>query len=124
MLNHMSLSQTRGGLVGSNTNKSGKEAGLKDVHATDMPPTKLHLAKIFSYWSGREDSNLRPLAPQASTLPGCATPRAVNYNRAKKNIGRKVWIAWLVRASHKIILHGLPRAADNNYTFPIHPGSA
>ncbi len=27
------------------------------------------------FWSGREDLNLRPLAPHASTLPGCATPR-------------------------------------------------
>ncbi len=27
------------------------------------------------FWSGREDSNLRPLAPHASALPGCATPR-------------------------------------------------
>ena len=26
-------------------------------------------------WSGREDLNLRPLAPHASALPGCATPR-------------------------------------------------
>src|SRR4030081_1839428 len=26
-------------------------------------------------WSGRQDLNLRPLAPQASALPGCATPR-------------------------------------------------
>jgi hypothetical protein len=26
--------------------------------------------------SGRQDLNLRPLAPQASALPGCATPRA------------------------------------------------
>ena len=26
-------------------------------------------------WSGREDSNLRPLAPHASALPGCATSR-------------------------------------------------
>src|SRR3982074_3482581 len=28
-----------------------------------------------SNWSGRQDSNLRPLAPHASALPGCATPR-------------------------------------------------
>ena len=28
-------------------------------------------------WSGRKDLNLRPLAPHASTLPGCATPRLV-----------------------------------------------
>lgn len=35
------------------------------------------------YWSGRCDSNTRPLAPHASTLPGCATPRrAANYIRA------------------------------------------
>ncbi len=26
-------------------------------------------------WSGREDSNLRPPAPEAGALPGCATPR-------------------------------------------------
>ena len=26
-------------------------------------------------WSGRADLNGRPLAPQASALPGCATPR-------------------------------------------------
>src|SRR5215472_2951375 len=27
------------------------------------------------YWSGREDLNLRPPAPKAGALPGCATPR-------------------------------------------------
>src|SRR5947207_2425661 len=30
-------------------------------------------------WSGREDSNLRPLGPKPSALPGCATPRLVHY---------------------------------------------
>src|SRR5690554_3829523 len=34
------------------------------------------LAPSFrSNWSGRRDSNSRPLAPHASALPGCATPR-------------------------------------------------
>ncbi len=33
--------------------------------------------------SGRQDLNLRPLAPQASALPGCATPR--NLGRAIAN---------------------------------------
>ena len=28
-----------------------------------------------AFWSGRQDSNLRPLAPHASALPGCATSR-------------------------------------------------
>src|SRR5206468_10176922 len=29
----------------------------------------------LSLWSGREDLNLRPPAPKAGALPGCATPR-------------------------------------------------
>ena len=31
--------------------------------------------KCFISKSGREDSNLRPLGPKPSALPGCATPR-------------------------------------------------
>src|SRR5215467_14470285 len=35
-------------------------------------------------WSGRRDSNSRPPAPHAGTLPGCATPRDVEvYQRAE-----------------------------------------
>ncbi|SVB06636.1 uncharacterized protein METZ01_LOCUS159490, partial [marine metagenome] len=34
-------------------------------------------------WSGREDLNLRPLDPQSSTLPDCATSR---YFYAMKKI--------------------------------------
>ncbi len=30
---------------------------------------------MLEYWSGRQDSNLRPLDPQSNALPGCATPR-------------------------------------------------
>ena len=30
---------------------------------------------LVSNWSGRRDLNSRPLAPHASALPGCATPR-------------------------------------------------
>ena len=32
-----------------------------------------------NYWSGRADLNCRPLAPQASALPGCATSRRDNF---------------------------------------------
>jgi len=35
---------------------------------------KDHYTK-WSFLSGRRDLNSRPLAPHASTLPGCATPR-------------------------------------------------
>ncbi len=46
---------------------------------------QLRLSMPLVSWSGREDSNLRPLAPHASTLPGCATPRrAANYSRAAR----------------------------------------
>src|SRR5262252_1300337 len=31
--------------------------------------------QLLDYWSGRRDSNSRPPAPHAGTLPGCATPR-------------------------------------------------
>ncbi len=29
-------------------------------------------------WSGQQDSNLRPSAPKADALPGCAMPRQLN----------------------------------------------
>ena len=32
-------------------------------------------ARASLVWSGREDLNLRPLRPERSALPGCATPR-------------------------------------------------
>ena len=31
--------------------------------------------KLLLFWSRRQDSNLRHLAPKASALPNCATPR-------------------------------------------------
>ena len=33
----------------------------------------------YCTWSGRKDLNLRPLAPHASALPGCATPRMIEH---------------------------------------------
>ena len=32
-------------------------------------------------WSGRKDLNLRPLRPERSALPGCATPRPGEVSR-------------------------------------------
>ena len=37
-------------------------------------------SKASLVWSGREDSNLRPLRPERSALPGCATPRQNQQN--------------------------------------------
>ncbi len=35
-----------------------------------------NIYKIDGKWSGRSDLNTRHLAPKASALPGCATPRS------------------------------------------------
>src|SRR5207237_9322183 len=46
-------------------------------------------------WSGREDSNLRPLGPKPSALPGCATPRSIlrriHYFAEKKRHSSERW---------------------------------
>ena len=31
------------------------------------------------FWSGRQDSNLRPSAPKSDALPNCATPRHLSH---------------------------------------------
>ena len=38
-------------------------------------PRLVSLGPSRCFWSAREDSNLRPLPPQGSALPGCATRR-------------------------------------------------
>src|SRR4029077_15549857 len=46
-----------------------------------LSPQHSSLSTIYIiFWSGRADLNGRPLAPQASTLPGCATPRRALFN--------------------------------------------
>src|SRR5437763_12277550 len=40
-----------------------------------MPRPGRRTISRFDDWSGREDLNLRPPAPHAGALPGCATPR-------------------------------------------------
>ena len=40
------------------------------------------IEKYTKIWSGRQDLNLRPLDPQSSALPGCATPREAKDNNA------------------------------------------
>src|SRR5438270_11744914 len=42
-----------------------------------MPQVRILLGAPICKKSGREDSNLRPPAPKAGALPGCATPRKI-----------------------------------------------
>ena len=58
-----------------------------------------------SRWSGRKDSNLRPLEPHSSALPGCATPRLVpslpagpkdtTKPRLPAGLGLRMSLAWI-----------------------------
>ena len=50
-----------------------------------LASSRPHLKKsapIMQYWSGRQDSNLRPSGPKPDALPGCATPRPGSWLRA------------------------------------------
>ncbi len=53
--------------------------GLAHHLALGIRP-QAHAIKCYVAWaceSGRQDLNLRPLDPQSSALPGCATSRTV-----------------------------------------------
>jgi hypothetical protein len=50
----------------------GKKKQMRSANACICFPMKFE-------WSGRRDSNSRPSAPKADALPGCATPRRVQF---------------------------------------------
>ena len=45
-----------------------------------LSPTDPIAKRDIIGWSGRLDLNQRPLAPEASALPGCATPRRQTFH--------------------------------------------
>ena len=47
-------------------------------------------------WSGRQDLNLRHLAPHASALPGCATPRERNSSKyyQQSEVNKAIILLW------------------------------
>ena len=51
-------------------------------------------------WSGREDLNLRPPAPKAGALPGCATPRHQVAVRADLQRATAKWRRVSIRTGH------------------------
>ena len=51
------------------------QRGCRSIFAMLFRNRLMAAVTIENYWSGREDSNLRPLGPKPSALPGCATPR-------------------------------------------------
>src|SRR2546426_1935833 len=59
-----------------------------DHHRKRSPSSTRGYEKNSEGWSGRRDLNPRPLAPQASALPGCATPRTIQTCRARFELRR------------------------------------
>src|SRR5450830_468899 len=60
----------------------------------------LPASNLAKCWSGRQDSNLRPSAPKADALPGCATPRrTTRYTLALEPATQRVLkIGWPTRS--------------------------
>jgi hypothetical protein len=95
--------------VASGRRKSGRR-GSNPRHSAwkaDALPTELHPpatpCRLAKPWSGREDSNLRPPAPKAGALPGCATSRQPHFPGS----GRES-IAY--RPRRLSVLAGLPKS--------------
>ena len=70
------------GMIKSCHDEDGRPDGLKRLPVISpcqekMSPVPLAMLRgAFGFkWSGRPDSNRRPLDPQSSALPGCATAR-------------------------------------------------
>ena len=64
------------------------------------------------FWSGRSDSNTRPLAPHASTLPDCATPRqtySITASFPETQIRGPVVCCSLLRPGHSRLARIWPR---------------
>ena len=62
---------TYDGQVGKTVGNEHKKRAGADTF--DVPETRF--ASGLKIWSGRRDSNSRPLVPETSALPNCATPR-------------------------------------------------
>ena len=58
----------------SNTPPKGTQLGTQSNFSIKKELSG-NLKTLFITWSGRQDLNLRPLVPQTSALPDCATPR-------------------------------------------------
>ena len=64
-----------GFLTSKRTESTGNSGSYEQTVRTSGWPRMSCFVKPVSKWSGREDLNLRPPAPKAGALPGCATPR-------------------------------------------------
>ncbi len=68
---------------GKNKGQCRKQKGRSFLIGLFCEPRLVQQGRYGSnIWSGRQDLNLRPLAPHASALPSCATPRRPPFGEA------------------------------------------
>src|SRR4029077_2520960 len=80
MLEEIQCTPTGGILYEQTPGRASDDAGSAGgVYPAPQWKHRLRVTRS-AIWSGREDSNLRPLRPERSALPGCATPRQNQQN--------------------------------------------
>ncbi len=107
----------------------GVNAGKPGVYREEVNEVDIsaHIGAC-AVWSGREDLNLRPLRPERSALPGCATPRpgrTENEFRIVLQEGGKTQAVRFCHAStghfavHHIHTHGKAGVRSNGSLHPF-----
>ena len=90
------------------SSKARVSGGSYDVEAIGRGKTRLKI------WSGRLDSNQRPLAPHASALPNCATPRLLT------RIAQRLYAFKRICTSLELTpMHRIDRTAGQRNLCPI-----
>ena len=69
----------------------GRLPGCEIVGRVRKPETRRTIV-LLAVWSGWQDLNLRPLRPERSALPGCATPRSAK-TKAMRHRGARPMVA-------------------------------
>lgn len=64
-------------------------------------------------WSGRDDSNIRPLGPKPSALPGCATPRLLKSFHIRNNTKCRI-----LQAKNALVKSNVLKIVQKSNYFP------
>jgi hypothetical protein len=105
----------RGRNVVETMHRPGDQRGQEGVYREDLNEVGIsaHIGSC-AVWSGREDLNLRPLRPERSALPGCATPRPGRTEQEFRIVLQQGGKTQAVRFSHSLAGHC---AVHHIYTF-------
>src|SRR5690242_15756793 len=98
---------------GLNSKETGKPVAQSSdyksaVAALLISGPRFRRSELNFFWSGRKDLNLRPLRPERSALPGCATPRPGETH------GKEARVSYIRGSKRKPCASATPRQV----TFP------